>query len=119
MRGTDFMRHIKKAREQGYKDGIKFSMQNYSAVLLLCLKDKFDFTADQLEQTAKYVNDTFDSVYEGYLTLNDIAEALKEEDDLDLSYNGVIVRESNDVSNQPLDKEELEEHFRKAGLLDD
>ena len=31
---------IKKAKLQGYQEGVDFTITNYSAVVLLCLKDK-------------------------------------------------------------------------------
>lgn len=81
---------IQRAREQGYKDGIKFTVKNYNAVLLLCLKDKFNFSTEQLGEVVVLVNGTFDSVCKGYLTLEDIVETLREEDDINLTYNGVV-----------------------------
>ena len=55
---------------------VNFAVQNYSAVVLLCLKDKFDFTTDQLKEVINYINDTFDAVCDGYLTLDDIRKLL-------------------------------------------
>lgn len=88
MKARDWGKYMKTSREQGYKDGIAFTVRNYSAVMLLCLKDKFNFSTEQLGEVAILVNDTFDSVCEGYLTLEDISETLKEENDLELQFNG-------------------------------
>lgn len=76
------------ARQQGKQEGMKFAIRNYSPVLLLVLKDKFGFTASQLQDVALYTRDTFDSVLKGYVSLEDIAQVLKEEDGLDLKYDG-------------------------------
>lgn len=86
MKKNNMLIQILKAREQGYQDGIKFTVENYSSVLLLCLKDKFNFTTEQLQEIAGYVNDAFESVCEGYLTLNDITETLKKENDIDITF---------------------------------
>lgn len=72
-----------------YQKGIRFAIKNYSAALMLCLKDKFDFTTEQLEQAAMHINETFDSICEGYLSLDDIAKTLKEENDINLQINGL------------------------------
>ena len=72
--------------QEGHVDGIKFTIEQYSGVVLLCLKDKFDFTTEQLQEASMYINDTFDSVCEGYLSLHDIIKTLKEENDIDLRF---------------------------------
>ena len=78
--------------QEGHVDGIKFAIEQYSGVVLLCLKDKFNFTSEQLQDVAWYINDTFDSVEKGYLSLEDIIQTLKEEDGLDVRFTnkGVI-----------------------------
>ena len=78
---------VGKAYKKGRIDGISFTVQNYSAVMLLCLKDKFGFTTDQLIDVKTYVNDAFDSVGAGYVTLNDISDTLNEENDINLTFN--------------------------------
>lgn len=86
MKKSDFITHMKRSRDNGYQAGIRFSVQNYSAAVLLCLKDKFDFSTDQLVEVTGYINDTFDSICQGYLTLDDIAATLKEENDIDIRF---------------------------------
>ncbi len=87
---------MQQARDNGRKEGIKFTVRNYSSVILLCLKDKFDFTPEQLQQAAVYINDTFDSVCEGYLSLDDIDKTLKEEDDITITFNSKEIGGSNE-----------------------
>jgi len=65
---------------------INSTVDNYSAVLLLCLKDKFSFTTEELTKVTCYINDTFDSIDQGYISLNDIIETLKLENDLDVRF---------------------------------
>lgn len=84
---------INAAYKKGRAEGINFTAENYSAVILLCLKDKFNFSTEQLIDVKNYVNDTFDSVCEGYLTLEDISETLREENDLELQFNGRVYNE--------------------------
>jgi len=75
-----------KAKKDGYAKGVTGTVENYSAVLLLCLKDKFGFTSKQLQDAACHIDETFDAVNEGYLSLDDIIQTLKEEDGLDVRF---------------------------------
>jgi dGTP triphosphohydrolase len=84
-KSTTFQQLLK-AKKEGYTEGVTGTVENYSAVVLLCLKDKFGFTSKQLQDVAWHINDTFDSVEKGYLSLEDIIQTLKEEDDLDLRF---------------------------------
>lgn len=81
-----FKAAIKKAKEEGKQEGVKFTIKNYSYVLLLCLKDKFDFSTEELQEITEYINDTFDSINEGYLSLEDIQNVLEEENDMDVRF---------------------------------
>lgn len=84
-KSTTFQQLLK-AKKEGYTEGVTGTVENYSAVVLLCLKDKFGFTSKQLQDVAWHINDTFDSVEKGYLSLDDIIQTLKEEDDLDVRF---------------------------------
>ena len=77
---------IKKAKLQGYQEGVDFTITNYSAVVLLCLKDKFEFDTNQLEEVAKHMNEMFNDICEGRLSITDIATALKEENNIDIVF---------------------------------
>lgn len=84
-KSTTFQQLLK-AKKEGYTKGVTGAVEHYSAVVLLCLKDKFDFTTEQLQDISFYVNDTFDSIEKGYLSLDDIIQTLKEEIDLDVRF---------------------------------
>ena len=88
MRNKSFIKHIREAKEEGRQEGVDFAVVNYSAALLLCLKDKFDFTTEQLEEVAVRVNEMFNDICNGLLSLEDIVKVLKEEDNIDLLING-------------------------------
>lgn len=87
---SNTFQQLLKAKQEGYTKGVAKgvtgTVENYSAVVLLCLKDKFNFTSEQLQDVAWYINDTFDSVEKGYLSLEDIIQTLKEEDGLDVRF---------------------------------
>lgn len=83
---SNTFQQLLKAKQEGYTKGVTGTVENYSAVVLLCLKDKFNFTSEQLQDVAWYINDTFDSVEKGYLSLEDIIQTLKEEDGLDVRF---------------------------------
>ena len=89
----NFKWKMQKAKNKGVDkalaEGVNFAVRNYSAAVLLVLKDKFDFDTDQLKEAVDYINETFDSICEGYLTLNDISDVLKEENDIDIRFRGV------------------------------
>jgi len=72
--------------QEGYMQGVHGTVEKYSAVVLLCLKDKFDFTSGQLQDVALHINETFDAINEEYLSLDDIVQTLKEEDGLDVRF---------------------------------
>ena len=83
---STIFQQLLKAKQEGYTQGVTGTIENYSAVVLLCLKDKFNFTTGQLQDVAKCIDDTFDSIDKGYLSLDDIIQILKEEDDLDIRF---------------------------------
>ena len=89
---------FQKGHAEGYTKGIQSTIKNYSSVVLLCLKDKFDFTADELHKVAVSINNTFDSICQDYLTLDDISKTLKEEDNIELSFDGKVVDPDRDCS---------------------
>ena len=69
----------KELKSEGYMEGVQFTARNYSAVVLLCLKDKFDFSNEQLKKINNHINETFDNVCAGYLSLEDILDTLADE----------------------------------------
>ena len=84
-----FKNGFKKGYAKGYQDAIPFTIKNYSSVLLLCLKDHFDFTPEQLSEVSHHIDFQFEAINEGRVSFNDIAMALKDEDNIEISYNGV------------------------------
>ena len=80
-----------KGYNEGHTRGMLFAVQKYSSVILICLKDKFDFTPEQLQVVAAHANNYFDSICNGDVTFNDIAETLLEEDNLQISFDGTVV----------------------------
>ena len=83
---STIFQQLVKAKQEGYTKGVTGTIENYSAAVLLCLKDKFNFTTGQLQDVAKCIDDTFDSIEKGYLSVDDIIQTLKEEDDLDIRF---------------------------------
>ena len=78
---------VGKSYKKGRTDGIRFTVENYSAVMLLVLKDKFDFNTEQLIDVKTYVNDAFDSICQGYLTLPDVIDTLYDENNINVTFN--------------------------------
>jgi hypothetical protein len=107
------------ARKQGYAEGIRFTAKSYSAVVLLCLKDKFDFNTEQLQEVAKHISNTFDSVCEGYLSLQDIEQTLDEENDIEIRFGtNPIVEEKTLVARNQYHKRFAESVY-KGGAIND
>ena len=77
--------------QRGFHDGTCQTVKNYSAVTLLCLKDHFDFTKEQLTEIAGYINNYFDSVCEGYVTLDDVLKTLEEEENITVNFEGNVI----------------------------
>lgn len=78
----------KKGYKQGYEKGIQDTVRDYSAVVMLVLKDKFDFDVKELMLVTQHINEMFDSVCCGYVSLEDIAKTLEEENALELRFQG-------------------------------
>ena len=116
MRNKSFIKHIREAKEEGRQEGVDFAVVNYSAALLLCLKDKFDFTTEQLEEVAVRVNEMFNDICNGLLSLEDIVGVLKEEDRIDLLVNGKTPYTNQRRKVQPVEFQVVtsqEEEYRK------
>lgn len=76
--------------KEGYAEGMVAVVQNYSAAMLICLHDHFDFTTEQLQEIAFHTNNYFDSLLRGLVTLSDVTTALKEEENIDIKFDGII-----------------------------
>lgn len=70
---------FKKVREEERAKTIIFSVQAYSAAMTMVLYDKFDFTEDQLQKIATEINDIFDSILQGYVTIEEIQSTMRDE----------------------------------------
>lgn len=60
-------------------DAIKDAVLNYSIIVALCLHDKLGFGHDRILRFINYVNSWFESVYDGDVNFDMIANTLKEE----------------------------------------
>lgn len=89
---------FRRGYKEGYDEGIQATIENYSSVILLCLKDKFDFNTEELQKVAIYINDMFDSICLDYLTLSDISTTLKEENNLEINFGGKGIRNVSKVN---------------------
>ena len=69
--------------EKRTKDAIDYTVKQYSAVLALCLRDKLGFGKIRTRRFLQEVNEVFDSIIKGYLTLDDVIETVKQELDLE------------------------------------
>lgn len=61
------------------KDVIDFAITNYMACVALCLHDKLGFGHDRACRFMKDVDDMFDSINKGYLSLDDVLKTVEEE----------------------------------------
>lgn len=82
--------------KKGYTDGIEFALDKYSAVVLLCLQDKFDFNPDQLQEAVVHINNNFDNILEGRISFDDVIQTLREETGLNLLPGKVNIAKEGD-----------------------
>lgn len=57
----------------------KRTIEAYSTILLLVLRDKFEFEPEKLNEVIFEINEHFDAMFKGYFNMNDAREALKKE----------------------------------------
>lgn len=67
------------------EDAVSFVVAQYSAALALCLHDKLGFNKEKALKFMGEVQEIFDSVEKGYLSLEDITETVREELDIHIS----------------------------------
>lgn len=77
---TDITRILNEER----REGMKHAVRGMSAAVGLMLKDKFDFTPEQLQKAFKELSVLFVYMKEGRLDLNDIEDTLREECGIDI-----------------------------------
>ena len=56
-----------------------YVVKQYSAVVALCLHDKLGFGKVRAQRFMREVNQVFDSINEGYLSLDDVIETVEKE----------------------------------------
>lgn len=61
------------------KDAIDFTIMNYIACVALCLHDKLGFGHDRTCRFMRDVDNLFDSINKGYLSLDDVLKTVEEE----------------------------------------
>lgn len=75
---------VKSDIDQIIHSTIDFTISGYEAVLVLALHDKLGFGEKRARRFMKYVRDTFDSVQQGYVSLEDIKDEIKETMNIDI-----------------------------------
>lgn len=70
---------IKKMEKSIAKDSIDFTIMNYLACVALCLHDKLGFGHDRACRFMQDVDNLFDSINKGYLSLDDVLKTVEEE----------------------------------------
>jgi len=61
------------------KDAIDFAIMNYLACVALCLHDKLGFGHTRTCRFLRDVDNLFDSINKGYLSLDDVLKTVEEE----------------------------------------
>ena len=70
---------IKVMEENVKKESIDFTIMNYVACVALCLHDKLGFGHDRACRFLQDVDNLFDSINKGYLSLDDVLKTIEEE----------------------------------------
>ena len=70
---------IKKMEDNAKRDSIDFAIMNYFACVALCLHDKLGFGHDRACRFLQDVDNLFDSINKGYLSLDDVLKTIEEE----------------------------------------
>lgn len=91
-----YYKGLQKGMEKGHRngiiEGIAFGSKNYSAVVVLILKDKLELSNEEVKRVTADINNYFDSIVNGYVSFEDVETSLKEDYDIDLN----LLREDND-----------------------
>lgn len=69
------MADLNKARKQAESDAISYAW----AIMFTVMRDKFDFTIEQLQEFWDGVGYLSDSIAKGYVDVNDLMKALDDE----------------------------------------
>lgn len=57
----------------------EYTVKQYSAAVMICLHDKLGFGATRAQRFINDVSDLFDSINQGYLSLDDITRTIEQE----------------------------------------
>ena len=77
--GKDIKAMEENIKEKTLKDAIDFAVTNYMACVALCLHDKLGFGHDRACRFMRDVDNLFDSINKGYLSLDDVLKTVEEE----------------------------------------
>lgn len=75
---------VKSDIDEIIRSAVDFTLVGYEAVLALTLLDKLGYKEMRAKRFLSWVRDTFDSVQQGYVSLEDIKDTVKEELNIDL-----------------------------------
>ncbi len=70
---------LKVITEQEAYNAVGFTVKQYSAAVMLCLKDKLGFGPVRAQRFMNNVEELFDSINQGYLSLDDVIQTVEEE----------------------------------------
>ena len=70
---------LKRIYEQTKATSIKYAVSAYSTALAIVLHDKYGFGEKRLKAVLAQVEDTFDSIVQGYVSLDDLKKTILEE----------------------------------------
>lgn len=70
---------LKVITEQEAYNAMQFTVKQYSAAVMLCLRDKLGFGPVRAQRFIKDVDELFDSINQGYLSLDDVIQTVEEE----------------------------------------
>ena len=80
----DLKRAVEKALMEERRKVIDIVVHQYTCALAIVLRDKLDFGRTRLLRALEHVNDTFDSIDKGYLSMEDIKKTIADETGIDL-----------------------------------
>lgn len=70
---------LKVITEQETYNTIRFTVKQYSAAVMLCLKDKLGFGPMRTQRFMNHVEELFGSINQGYLSLDDVIQTVETE----------------------------------------
>ena len=80
----DLKRAVENALNEERSKIVGIVVHQYTCAVAIVLRDKLDFGRTRLLRTLEYINDTFDSIDKGYLSMEDIKKTIADETGIDL-----------------------------------